>query len=145
MVEELYYLCIDRMRGKTLEISEEYLLGCITLLKRRMDGRADRDRIRQDLALFRGINKYERELKLIVKMDENALTCLIASSVDLSMELSRIRDLFDRIKDADFNEDEAKSQATKARLASGIMSKIAQILKPKKRKIRLGNLFEGIE
>lgn len=133
------------MGDDDVEVSEEYLIGCVTSLKRRSQGRADRDRIREDFNLMRGLDKYERELNLISKMDENALTCLIATTLDLSKEVKRMKRILERIRYANFDDDQTKSQATKAQIASGIMKKISALLKPKKRVYKIGNLFKGIE
>lgn len=142
-LDELYNRCINRI-DDDIEIAEEYLIGCVTYLRRQYTGRADRDRVREDFSLIRGLNKYERELHAIVHLSDDSLCTLIASSLDLSKDLRHICDLFDKIKIASMDKDDAKKQSAQAKRASDMFAKIAKILEPKK-EIQIGNLFSDGE
>ena len=149
-IDGLYNRCITKI-DDDIETAEVYLIGCVTLLRRRYTGRADRDRIREDFSLTRGLEKYERELNTISKLSDDALSSLIASSIDLTDDLRHVNDLFRKIKDATMDEREAIKQAAQARKASNLFQRIANILRPKKKKEKkknksiIGkNLFDGV-
>lgn len=76
-LDELYNECISRI-DDDIEIAEEYLIGCVTYLRRQYTGRADRDRVREDFSLTRGLDKYERELHTISRLSDDSLSTLIA-------------------------------------------------------------------
>lgn len=153
MIEDLYNKCISKIDDEDIEIAEYYLIGCVTLLKRRYTGRADRDRVREDFKLIRGWDKYERELNTIAKLSDDALASLIASSIDLTDDVRHITDLFKKIKDASMDSNEAIKQSSQALKAANLLQKIANILRPKKKKketkkIRVycpKSLFDGME
>ena len=150
MIDDLYNKCIAKI-DDDIETGEIYLIGCVTLLKRKYTGRADRDRIREDFSLTRGLEKYERELNTISKLSDDALASLIASSIDLTDDLRHVNDLFRKIKDATMDEKEAIKQAAQARKASNLFQRIANILRPtKKKKVKKikfledKSLFDGV-
>lgn len=140
---DLINLCLNRI-DDDVEIAEEYLVGCVTYLKRKNDGRCDRDRVREDFAFMRGIEKYHRELSTISNLSDEALSSLIASTIDLSKDLRHICALFDKIKIASMPKDEAKRQSDKAKQASKLLDKVAKILEPKN-DVKIGNLFDEVE
>ena len=113
---DLINICLNRI-DEDVETAEEYLVGCVTYLKRKNDGRCDRDRVREDFAFMRGIEKYHRELSTIANLSDEALSSLIASTIDLSKDLRHICALFDKIKIASMPKDEAKRQSDKAKQA----------------------------
>jgi len=139
--EELYYECIDKI-DDNIEIAEEYLIGCITWLCRQSNGRADRDRISDDLKLDRGVHKYHTELVIISRLSEPSLSTLIASSLDLTKEVNHLMDIYEKIKTASYDSIQSHHQATKAKKAADILTKIHKLLTVKKKQ-KLGNLFEG--
>jgi len=142
-VDDLYYACIEKI-DPDIEIAEEYIIGCITYLKRKEDGRADRDRVRDDVNLNRGMSKYSRELTIIYKLSEDALSTLIASSIDLTHDVRHIADVLEKIQRSNYDEVEARNQATKARNASRMLERIAKLLTPQNKKSNQnqGSLFE---
>lgn len=89
-MENLYFKCLDRMNGADIETSEDYFISCIAYLRRELTGRADKDRIRDDFLYMRGLEKYQREMKLINQMERGALDCLIAVSLDLKSIFRRL-------------------------------------------------------
>lgn len=129
-VSDLYYDCIDRIDLDNIENAEEYLVGCVTYLKRKTTGRADRDRVREDITMNRGLEKYRQELLTISHLSDEALSTLIASSIDLTGEIKRVISLHDKLRMATMNSDEAKVQANKAKKASDIFLRIVEILQP---------------
>lgn len=142
-LDELYNTCINRI-DDDIDVAEEYLIGCVTYLRRQYTGRADRDRVREDFSLTRGLDKYERELHTISRLSDDSLSTLIASSLDLSKDLRHICILFDKIKIASMDKDDAKKQSAQAKRASDMFAKIAKILEPKK-EVQMGNLFSDGE
>lgn len=130
----IFNKCVDRIDENDIEMAEECIVGCVTLLKRRFTGRADRDRIRADFSLNRGLEKYERELNTISKLSDDALSSLIASSIDLTDDLAHVEFIFNKIKDASLSPQEAIKQASKARKTANIFMRIADILRPATKK-----------
>ena len=143
MIDDLYNKCIAKI-DDDIETAEVYLVGCVTLLKRKYTGRADRDRVREDFTLTRGLEKYQRELNTISKLSDDALSSLIASSLDLTDDLRHVTDLFRKVKDASMDNSEAIKQATQARKASKLFQRIANILRPtKNKKIKKIKVFDA--
>lgn len=130
-VEALYYECIDRINGEDLDIAEEYLIGCVTFLHRQTHGRADRDRVAEDFSLDRGMEKYESELAVISKMSESGLATLIASSLDFSKELKRIKELYGNVRIAVYEDTEADFQVCKLNEAIEILTEMTKCIKDK--------------
>ncbi len=140
-VVDLYYNCIDRI-DDDLEIAEEYLIGCVTFLHRQTHGRADRDRIKEDFDINRGIHKYEDELTIISRMKEETLRTLIASSLDLSSEIDRLADIYEKINGAVYDKVQAHNQTAKIRKAIKILESMELIINDKGNHIQ-PSLFEG--
>lgn len=141
-VEALYYVCIDRIDDENLEIAEEYLIGCITFLQRQKNGRADRDRIKEDFEINRGIHKYEEELEIISRMKDSTLCTLIASSLDLSKEVERLTEVHSKISDAVYDEVQAYNQTAKINKAIDILEAMKLLVNDKGGHIQ-PSLFEG--
>lgn len=127
-VESIFYVCLDRIDPTDVDVAQEYLIGCITFLKRKESGRADRDRVREDVLLSRGMEKYSEELKIVSRLSDDALATLIASSIDLSNEIKRVISLYEKVKLSCVDGKEAKTQAGKAKRASDLFARIAKIL-----------------
>jgi len=132
-VDDLYYACIEKI-DPDIEIAEEYIIGCVTYLKRKLEGRADRDRVRDDVNLNRGMSKYSKEFTIIYNMSEDALSTLIASSIDLTHDVRHIADLLEKIERSNYDEVEARNQATKAKNAAKMLERIAKLLTPQNKK-----------
>jgi len=130
-IEALYYVCIDRIDDENLELAEEYLIGCITFLHRQANGRADRDRIKEDFDLDRGVEKYEDELIIISRMRDETLRTLIASSLDLSSYVDMLTDVHDKINGAVYDKVQAYNQTAKIRKAIKILESMELIINDK--------------
>ena len=127
-LEILFYESLDRIDPDDIDVAQDYLIGCITFLKRKESGRADRDRVREDVILNRGMEKYVSELKIISSLSNDALATLIASSIDLSNEIKRVLSLYEKVKLSCVDGREAKIQAGKAKKASDMFARIAKLL-----------------
>jgi len=140
-IEALYYQCIDRIDG-SLEIAEDYLIGCVTFLHRQEHGRADRDRIAEDFNMNRGLQKYIIELTIIARLSDASLCTLIASSLDLSKEVDRLKDIHSKIKNAIYDDVQAYNQTSKIRNAIKILENMEKLVNDKGG-VMQPNLFEG--
>lgn len=109
-IEALYYACIDRIDDEDIELAEEALIGCVTYLHRQETGRADRDRVKEDFDLDRGLEKYETELKVISLLKEESLRTIIASSADFSRLREEVRAKRELIEGAVYDEVQADYQ-----------------------------------
>lgn len=141
-IEALYYACIDRIDDEDLESAEEYLIGCVTFLHRQSHGRADRDRIKDDFEINRGIHKYEEELRIISRLEEAKLHTLIASSLDLSELVAQIEGICKIMENAVYDEVQAYNQTAKIRRCSKGLEVLNGIINDKGGFIQ-PSLFEG--
>lgn len=140
MIENAYLAVLDRL-DDDVETAERYCIGCITYLKRKHDGRADRDRVREDVLLNRGLDKYSRELNQLLTMSDTSLQTLKASSLDLAPEVKSITHIKELIKDSCHYQDEALEQATKAKKMAKMLLEICNTLSGEKFKIeRVGKM-----
>lgn len=162
-LDEMYSSCITRIDPYAIEedgtinddrfnMAESLLIGGITLLKRKSNGRADRDRIREDIKFDRGLDKYEEEIRKVFNSSDEYLSDLIAESIDLSHLVDHIKYIVSVIKKADLRGKEQKTQAGRARKAVTLLQKLTCKLKPvpkaKRKKLvlfRVKNLFGGEE
>lgn len=130
-MQALYYKCIDRLDDE-LEKAESYLISCITFLHRKEHGRADKDRIREDFSLNRGVYKYKEELTIISRLPESSLSTLIASSLDLSPLVEEITNIHEKVNNAIYDDVEANSQSVKIRKAIAILQELSTVIRDKK-------------
>jgi len=87
---DLYMQCFSRFKEDT---AEEYLINIITHLKRETGERVDRYRVQDDIMLNRGLDKYENELKTILKLDDEHIDYLTAKTMDFADELTRLKNI----------------------------------------------------
>jgi len=139
--EKLYFLCIERI-DDDIDVAEDFLVGCITYLKKAFYGRAERERVEHNLSISH-YEPYERELTLIVNMEDDSLSSLIASSVDLSTILKKVTIIFEKIQDADFNQTQMNVHASKAKRSGDMLLKIAGKMKKLKKPKKETTLFGG--
>ena len=162
----MYSSCITRIDPYAIEedgtinddrfnMAESLLIGGITLLKRKSNGRADRDRIREDIKFDRGLEKYEEEIRKVFNASDEYLSDLIAESIDLSPLVDHIKYIVSAIKKSDLRirQKVEKTQAGKTKKSIKFLMSISNKLAPnrkvkKKNKLvlfRVKNLFGGEE
>lgn len=132
-IEDLYYQCIDRI-DDDVQKAENYLIGCITFLYRQEHGRADRDRIREDFSLNRGLEKYTQELTIISRLPESSLSTLIASSLDLSKFIVDLSEVVEKTKDAIPDDVQAFGQRSKIKKAINLLNELDSVMSDKGQK-----------
>jgi len=141
-VEALYYECIDKIDDENIEQAEHYLIGCVTFLHRQAHGRADRDRVKEDFEINRGIHKYEEELTIISRLSEPKLHTLIASSLDLTDLVAQIEGICQIMGNAIYEEVQAYNQTAKIKKAKKLFDDMELIINDKGGFIQ-PSLFEG--
>lgn len=142
-VTALYYKCIDRI-DDNVELAEEYLINAVTYLVRKKNGRADKDRITEDFLLSRGLGKYVEELTIISRVSEECLATILASSLDLSKVIDRIRNIHDKIESCIYDDVEAHNQTSKIDEAIKLFSSMKRLVQDKGGHIQRG-LFEELK
>lgn len=141
-IEDLYYKCIDKIDDENMENAEHYLIGCVTFLHRQTHGRADRDRIKEDFEISRGMSKYEEELRIISRLEEAKLHTLIASSLDLSDLVAQIEGICKIMGNAIYDEVQAYNQTAKLKKCGKGIEILEKLINDKGGHIQ-PSLFEG--
>lgn len=131
----LYNNIISRIDGN-IDVAEQYIIGAVSYLKRKNDGRSDKDRIRADFEINRGIEKYERELTTMLNLSDTAFESLIGSSVDLTPNVRIVKDVLSKVKCANFFTDDAKEESTKAKNMARMLLEICYIVSGVKYEMR---------
>lgn len=144
-IDDLFYAALERIDPTDADVASEYIVGALTYLQRSFNGRSDRDRVRDDVELNRGLKKYERELTAIIRMSDDALAALIANSIDLSADARHIEKILKHVEKAGWCVMDASKQCSQAKRIAKMMTRIATILEPKKIDRSVNSLFDGME
>lgn len=137
--EALFYTCCDRI-DQDLEVAESFLVGCITYIIRDRGEKGVRQKVKDDLCM----NNYEpylRELRLIASMRDDSINALITSSLDISDILKKVTILYEHAKDSDYDLVMPSTHANKAKAASELLAKIAELMKPTRKVKHEATLF----
>lgn len=122
---QAYYDLLERLEN------DENVANCIYYLRklREPDIRIDKLRIKEDLAITRGLNKYEFEINLMVKMTEDKLQTVLASSLDFTNIDMTAREYKKLLKAEAMPDKEAERQSQIAERISRAFQDIANKLK----------------
>lgn len=144
-IEVLYNHCLERVTLGDIEAGEKVLIKCITYLVRERTGRADHDRITEDVVWNRGMDKYLPELELIAKLDDQELSILVSNNFDATPVVNEAKRIYELVTTSNVqNKKEAKKilQAAKmflsiAKIIGGLDYKVIKSsYTPPKRKIK---------
>jgi len=141
--ETLYYTCSLRI-DDDIEVSDPFLVGCITYMKRSNGEKGVRQKVKNDLSM----NYYEpylRELRFIAVMNKDSLQALITSSLDISAILKQVTIIFKHTKYCDFSKVQGSTHARKAKRAGEMLMKISEQMRPTTKAISDNGLFSEVE